>query len=91
MYLYSSYSGRYLYCVSYLIHKIITKASIHVTGKTKMQKTHKVIDLTDEDFDGKTGVFSGTEEECHDFIQEQGFGIGYEVIRMTKEEIELNN
>lgn len=49
-------------------------------------KTHKVIDLV---YEGQ-GVFAGTEQECLDFVASQG-GVGYEIIPMTKEEIQGEN
>lgn len=48
-------------------------------------KTHKVIDLVyheDEDND----IFLGTYQECLEWEIKQGFG--YQIIPMTKEEIE---
>ena len=49
-------------------------------------KTHKVIDLV---YEGE-GVFAGTEQECQDFVASQG-GVGYEIVTMTREEIEQEN
>ena len=48
-------------------------------------KTHKVIDLTATEEEGKT-MFVGNEKECYNFISEQGDS-GYKVERMTKLEI----
>ena len=53
-----------------------------------MKKTHKVIDLTYHEDEGNE-AFDGTEQECHDFVAEQG-GVGWEVVPMLKEEIELH-
>ena len=48
-------------------------------------KTHKVIDLVYHEDEGND-VFSGTYQECLEWKSEQGFG--YQVVPMTKEEIE---
>ena len=48
-------------------------------------KTHKVIDLFYYEDEGND-VFSGTYQECLEWESEQGFG--YQVVPMTKEEIE---
>ena len=50
-------------------------------------KTHIVIDMVyhEEDYQ----VFAGTEQECHEWIFEQGFG--YRVVPMTKEELKIHN
>lgn len=55
-------------------------------GKFKHMKTHKVIDLVYHEDEGND-VFAGTYEECLNWKAEQGFG--YQVVPMTKEEIEL--
>lgn len=47
-------------------------------------KTHKVVDLVYHEDEGND-VFDGTLEECLNWKAEQGFG--YEVVPMTKEEI----
>jgi hypothetical protein len=48
-------------------------------------KTHKVIDLVYTEDEGNE-VFAGTYEECLNFKFGQGFG--YQIVPMTKEEIE---
>lgn len=48
-------------------------------------KTHKVIDLVYHEDEGNE-VYCGTQEKCHEWASEQGFG--YQVVPMTKEEIE---
>lgn len=48
-------------------------------------KTHKVIDLVYHEDEGND-VFCGTYQECLDWKLEQGYG--YQVVPMTKEEIE---
>jgi hypothetical protein len=50
-------------------------------------KTHKVVDIVSIVDDG--AQFYGTYEECHEWATEQGFG--YEVVALTKDEIELAN
>ena len=52
------------------------------------KKTHKVIDLVYHEDEGND-VFAGSFKECHDWKLEQGFG--YQIVPMTKEEIELAN
>ena len=49
-------------------------------------KTHKVIDLTDD----CSGVFSGTHEECLDFISEQD-SYGYEISILSRLEKAIEN
>lgn len=51
-----------------------------------MKKTHKVLDIAMLD---KDGVYSGTEAECHDWVTQQG--LGYQVVPMTEEEMEIIN
>ena len=51
-------------------------------------KTHIVIDLVYHADEGNQ-VFVGTQQECVDWVAEQGFG--YEIWSMTKEEYELEN
>lgn len=48
-------------------------------------KTHKVVDLVENSFP----VFVGTEAECNVWVSEQGYG--YEVVPLTKEELEFEN
>ena len=51
-------------------------------------KTHKVIDLVYHE-DENNEAFVGTQQECLDWKSEQGFG--YQVVPMTKKEIEFEN
>jgi len=51
-------------------------------------KTHIVIDLVYHEDEGNQ-AFVGTHQECMDFVVEQGFG--FEIVPMTKEEIEFEN
>jgi hypothetical protein len=54
--------------------------------KNKM-KTHKVIDLIYHKNEGNE-VYAGTEQECYDWIKEQGgYSFTYQVVPMTNEEI----
>jgi hypothetical protein len=54
-------------------------------------KTHKVIDLTYHEDEGNS-VYAGTQEECYDFIAEQGSITSmYRVVPMTTQEMEMNN
>lgn len=48
-------------------------------------KTHKVIDMVYTEEEGNS-VFAGTLKECQEWASQQGFG--YQVVPMTKEEIE---
>jgi len=48
-------------------------------------KTHKVIDTVYHEDEGND-VFAGTLQECHEWASQQGFG--YEVVPMTREEIQ---
>ena len=51
-------------------------------------KTHKVIDQTDNEFDGDTsGIFAGTFEECQEIIS-QGYGLIIEELTSLEKEIE---
>ena len=52
-------------------------------------KTHKVLDLIYTEDEGQD-VFVGTEKECINFVLEQN-SILFEVVPMTKEEIEIHN
>lgn len=49
-------------------------------------KTHKVINTIYYEDEGNE-IFTGVLQECVDFIDEQQ-GFGYEIVPMTKEEIE---
>jgi hypothetical protein len=51
-------------------------------------KTHKVIDLVYHEDEGNQ-AFVGTYEECQNWKSEQGFG--YQVVPLTKEELEAYN
>lgn len=51
-------------------------------------KTHKVLDLHFTEDEGQ-GCFAGTRKECEDFKATQSPGFMYEVVPMTKQEIEL--
>jgi len=51
-------------------------------------KTHLVIDMVYTEEEGNQ-VFAGTEQECHEWIFEQGFG--YRVVPMTAQEIIIHN
>ena len=51
-------------------------------------KTHKVIDCVYHEDEGQD-AFSGTLQECHDWISEQGFG--YQIVPLLKSEIESYN
>lgn len=49
--------------------------------------THKVIDLVYHEDEGNE-AFVGTEQECYEWVSEQGFG--YQVVALTVEEIEYH-
>jgi len=51
-------------------------------------KTHKVIDLVYHEDEGNE-VYVGTQQECHDWAREQGFG--YQVVPLTRAEIIIHN
>lgn len=55
-------------------------------------KTHLVIDETviEEEDHCSNVMFSGTEEECHNFVSEQNT-VGLKVVPMLKEEFESYN
>lgn len=56
-----------------------------------MRKTHKVLDLVYTEDEGQD-CFAGTEQECHDFINDQGDAtFMYKVVPMTKEEYEIES
>lgn len=52
-------------------------------------KTHFVIDLTYHEEEGNQ-VFVGTEEECYNWVEQQG-SFGFEVKPLTKYEIKIHN
>ena len=52
-------------------------------------KTHVVIDLVLYEEEGGGIVFAGTEEECHEWTKDQGFG--YEVAPMEVDELKQYN
>lgn len=51
-------------------------------------KTHRVLDLHYHEDEGQ-GCFVGTLQECLDFKETQSPDFMYQVVPMTKEEIEL--
>lgn len=48
-------------------------------------KTHKVLDIAMLD---ELGVFSGTQQECINFV---GNDYGYQIVPLTKEELEVEH
>lgn len=54
------------------------------------RKTHRVIDFTYHPDEAGHDVMVGTIQECQDFIAAQG-SFGYEVVLLSKEEIEFEN
>jgi hypothetical protein len=51
-------------------------------------KTHLVIDLVYTEDEGNQ-AFAGTQQECNDWVSEQGYG--YKVVPMTEEELKIHN
>jgi hypothetical protein len=58
--------------------------------KDSKRKTHRVIDKTYHEDEGQ-GCYAGTQEECQEFLAEQGSQFGLEIVPMTKEELKIYN
>ena len=54
-------------------------------AKFKNMKTYKVLDLVYTEEEGQ-GCFTGTYEECFDFMTEQPMAFAYKIVPLTEEE-----